>query len=112
MRTSVLLLLVTSCHAGGCDDAQDPGECTSITGREVDLEQECTIGTIELACVHVATPFAINGHECRVSRDGRVFVNVTAPASFAMADFVPCPAELGVKTLGAYNPPCPPGTGK
>jgi hypothetical protein len=111
-KTWMFLFLASTIHVGGCDDAQDPRECTTIQGREVNLDLECTVGIIQLACVEVKQTFALTGHECRVSRDGRVFVDVTAPASFTMADFVPCPAELGVKTIGAYTDPCPPGTGK
>lgn len=112
MMARMLLFLALCLQSSGCDDSPRSTDCTIIQGREVDLEGDCTVGIVELACVDVDYVFLLTGHECRVGRDGRVFVNVTAPSSFVMADFVPCPPQMGVVTLGGYTAPCPPGEGK
>jgi len=114
-----LLILGLSLGVGcneeeGAKDTEDVGhgdgedvECTRIQGREVDLERDCTIGVIEVACIEVPEPFALTGQECRVSDDGRVFVEFTAPSSFQIDGYAPCPTGLVSPSLGAYSEPCP-----
>jgi len=100
-----LMLCLGLFLGAGCGDEE--GDCTIIRGREVDLERDCNVGIVEIACVEVDHVFALSGHECRVSDDGKVFVQFSAPAYFELDGYTPCPDEMGVTTLGGYTEPCP-----
>ena len=83
-----------------------------VQGREVDLDRNCTIGIVELACVEVDHVYALTGQECRVSDDGRVFVGFTAPSYLKIDGYTPCPTGLVSPSLGAYSEPCPAESGE